>query len=82
MNDTETEYASVEDLLNMHRTVSNKTTLISEIPNVNNEEDVIIALGQRKKTALILIDEIYIEQAFPYLPPRVNSAIILFEIFH
>ena len=49
MNDTETEYASVEDLLNMHKTVSNKTTLISEIPNVNNEEDVIIALGQRKK---------------------------------
>ena len=70
MNDTETEYASVEDLLNMHRTVSNKTTLISEIPNVNNEEDVIVALGQRKKPALILTDEIYIEQAFPYLPPK------------
>lgn len=70
MNDTETEYASVEDLLNMHRTISNKTTLISEIPNVNNEEDVVIALGQRKKPALILIDEIYIGQAFPYLPPK------------
>ena len=67
INDTETEYASVEGLLNMHRTVSNITNLISDIPNINNEEDVIIALGQRKKTASILIDEVYIEQAFPNL---------------
>ena len=32
-SDTETEHASVEDPLNMHRTASNKPTLVSEIPN-------------------------------------------------
>ena len=30
--ESRTEYASVEDPLNMHRTASNKATLISEIP--------------------------------------------------
>ena len=36
MNDTEneTEYASAEDPLNMRRTVSNETTLISKMPNI------------------------------------------------
>ena len=68
INDTETEYVSVEDLLNLLRTVSNIRNLISEIQNINNEENVIIALGQRKKTDLILMDEVCIEQAFPYLP--------------
>ena len=35
-NDTdyETEYASVEELLNMNRTVTNEATLISGIPNI------------------------------------------------
>ena len=33
-NDTETEYASVEDHLKMHRAASNETTLVSEIPNI------------------------------------------------
>ena len=39
-NDTdyETEYASVEDLLNMNRTVTNEATLISGIPNIINEK--------------------------------------------
>ena len=45
----ETEFASVEDPLNMHRTASNETTLVFEIPSIVNEENVIIALGQRKK---------------------------------
>ena len=27
----------------MHRTASNETTLVSEIPNITNEENVIIA---------------------------------------
>ena len=34
--ENETEYASVEDPLNMHITASNETTLISEIPNIIN----------------------------------------------
>ena len=41
--ESETEYASVEDPLNMHRPASNETTLISDIPNILNEERVIIA---------------------------------------
>ena len=47
INDTEeeTEYASVEDPLNIHRIASNETTLISEIPDIINEENVIIAPG-------------------------------------
>ena len=54
INDTETEYASVEDPLTMHRTVTNKATYIFEIPSVLiNEKNVIIAPGQRKKPASI-----------------------------
>ena len=67
INDTETEYASVEDLLTMHRTVTNKATYIFEIPSVLiNEKNVIIAPGQRKKPASISSDE-FCEVAFTYL---------------
>ena len=31
------EFASVEDPLNMHRTASNETTFVSEIPNIIND---------------------------------------------
>ena len=39
-NDTdyETEYASVEELLNMNRTVTNEATLISGISNIINKK--------------------------------------------
>ena len=46
INDTEIEYASVEDLLAMQRTAS--TALIFEISNIFNEESFIIAPGQGK----------------------------------
>ena len=49
LNNTKKEYASVEDLLGMHRTTSNETALISQIPNIINEENVIIAPEQEKK---------------------------------
>ena len=60
VNDTENliEHASVEDLLNMHRAASNKTTLISENPNIINEENVIVAPGQRKLPVSILRDKL------------------------
>ena len=45
---TETEYASVEYPLIMHRTASNETTLVSEIPNIINKENVVMAPRQRK----------------------------------
>ena len=46
---SETKFASVEDPLNMHKTESNETTLASEIPNIINDENIIIAAGQEKK---------------------------------
>ena len=46
---SETKFASVEDYLNMHRTASSETTLVSEILNITNDENVIIAPGQVKK---------------------------------
>ena len=38
-NDYETEYASIEDPLNMNITVIHETTLISGIPNMINEKN-------------------------------------------
>ena len=67
---SETEFALVEDPLNMQRTVSNKTTLVSDIPNIINDENVIIAPWQGKKPASILSDEFCEEQAFLYLLPN------------
>ena len=54
----------------MYRTASNETTLVSEIPIIINEENVIIAPGQRKTPVLILKDEFYEEPAFLDLLPK------------
>ena len=67
---SEPEFALVEDLLHMHRTASNKTTLVSMIPNIILEENFIIAPGQRKKPVSILCDGFCEEQVFPYLLPN------------
>ena len=40
MNDMEIEYASVEDSLNIQRSVSNEKTLIFKIPNIINKDNV------------------------------------------
>ena len=40
------QYVSVEDPLNMHTNGTNETTLISESPNIINEENFIIAPGR------------------------------------
>ena len=53
----ETEYGSVEDPLSMHRTGSTETALVSEIPSIINDENIIFAPGQRKKPVSILSDE-------------------------
>ena len=41
-----TEYGSFEDPLRMHRTGSNERALVSEIPSITNDENVIIAQRQ------------------------------------
>ena len=69
-NRSETEFASVEDPLNLYKTASKETTLVSEIPNIINEENVIIAPGQGKIPVSILRDEFCEEQAFPHLLPK------------
>ena len=48
INNTETELASMEDPPSMYKTASNETSLISEIPNIINEENVINATTQGK----------------------------------
>lgn len=50
INDTENEskYALVEVWLNLLRTASNYTTLISVIANIINKENLIIAQGEGK----------------------------------
>ena len=40
---------SIDDLLSMHTTGSNETSLVSEFPSTVNDENVIIAPGQGKK---------------------------------
>ena len=54
----------------MHTTGSNETSLVSEFPSTVNDENVIIAPGQGKKTVSILSDVLCEEQAFPYLLPK------------
>ena len=78
---SETEFASVEDLLNMHRIASNKITLVSEIPNIINDENVIIALGQGKKPVSILAMNFVKIKHFHIFFLRINLAIMLLEIF-
>ena len=53
INDTEIEYASVEVPLNIHKSAANETTLFSEIPNIINEENIIIAPGLGKETVSV-----------------------------
>ena len=66
INDTrsKTELGSVEDLLRRYRTAPNERTLASESPNTTNEENVIIAPGQEKTSALILSYEFCEQQLF------------------
>ena len=78
-NDSETEYALVEDPLNMHRTASNGATLVSKIPKIINEENVIIA--PRKEKKLILVTNFVQRKHFLIFFLRVNLAIMLLEIF-
>ena len=47
---SKTEFASLEDPLNIHRIASNETTLVSEILNIINDENVTTTPRQGKTT--------------------------------
>ena len=64
---SETEFALVEYALNMNKTPSNDTVLASDIPNIINEEHVIIVSGQKEKPVFILSNELCEGKVFPYL---------------
>ena len=87
INDTETECVSVKDVINIYRTASNETTLVSEIINIINEEYVTTAPGQGKKTVLILSDKLRKDKAafkaqhFLIFFLRVNLVMMLLKIF-
>ena len=48
MVSNEAEYGSVEGPLSMHKTGSNETAFVPEISSTINDENVVIASGQRK----------------------------------
>ena len=54
----------MEDRGSINRTGSNETPLVSQIPFIINDENVIIASEQRKKPVSILSDEFCEEQAY------------------
>ena len=54
---SKTEFASVEDSINMHKTKSDETTFALKIPIIIDEENVNIAPRQGKKTVSVLSDE-------------------------
>ena len=56
--------------LNMHRTASNQTALVSEILYISDEENLRIVPAQRKKTFSIFSDKFCDEQAYSYLLPK------------
>ena len=67
---SEIEFTLVEDPINMHRTALNETSLVSEIPNTIDKENVIIVPGQGKTPVSILSDEFCEKQAFTHLFPK------------
>ena len=60
-------FTLTEDCLIMHGTVSNETTLVSEVAIIIDKEDIIIAPGQEKTPLSVLNDDMCEELAFPYL---------------
>ena len=61
---------SVKDPLNSHKAASNEANLVHEIPNIINDENIIIVSGQGKTTYSVLTDRLIEVQTFPYLSPK------------
>ena len=63
VTEMEIEYVSLEDPLNIYRSVSNETT----IPNINKMR--MLLLNQEKEKSLFRFEKLCEEQGFPYLLP-------------
>ena len=64
------QWASVVNPLDVHRTVSNETIMMSKFPiDINNERTVSVAPGEGRKPLSIFEDENCEEMAFPHLIP-------------
>ena len=48
---SETEFASVKDSLNMYRTATMETSLVSETPNTIKKKNVIMHNGKEKSSS-------------------------------
>ena len=59
----------LDDPLNLHRVAANQATLISEIPNIIDKDNVTNAPGQSKTPPSVLRDDYCEELAFPCLFP-------------
>ena len=57
----------LDDPLNLHRVAANETSLISELPSIIDEDNIIIAQGQGNTSLSILHDDFSEELASPYL---------------
>ena len=80
-NTSEAGYASVEDLLNMHRTATNETTLISEIPSIINEKMLSFHQVKEKHQLLVWVMNFVKNKHFLIFFLRVSLAIAFLEIF-
>ena len=48
---SETEFASIEGPLSMHRTGSNETIVVFEIPNIIIDKNIVIPPAQKKRNS-------------------------------
>ena len=62
-------FESVDDPLDGHKAAGYEITLVTEIPRIIEDDNVIMAPGQGKTPVLILNDDSCEELAFPYLFP-------------
>ena len=62
-------FESVDDPLNAHRAAGYETTLVSEIPTIIEDNNVIMAPGQGKTPVSVLNDDHCEKLAFPYFFP-------------
>ena len=77
---SQTEFASVQDPLNMQRTTLNKTTLVSEIPNIINEKCFYCTRAKKNSRVQFKVMNFVKSKHFHIYFLRVHLVIMLLEI--